>query len=461
MLPIFYDNSEAIARNRIMKIAVIGTGYVGLVAGVCFADSGHHVVCVDKVVEKVKKLQAGGVPIYEPGLEELLHLNQAQGRLEFTTDLAAAVQAANVVFIAVETPEKSDGNADMGPTMGVVDAICKAANSKKYVVMKSTVPVGTAKLVRERVANNSKFPIEVISNPEFLKEGAAIDDFLRPDRVVIGCSSTEAEDVMRELYDPFLKNGHPVLFMDNASAEMTKYAANAFLSVKISFINELALLADELGADINLVRKGFTSDSRINPAFFYPGVGFGGSCFPKDVKALVHTGLAAGIPMQVVQAADEVNDRQKLVLFHRMKEHFGDLRGKTIAMWGLAFKPRTDDVREAPALYLIEKLVEAGAKVRAYDPVANETATAASKVKFEAVSTAMAAVEGADALAIVTEWNEFRTPDLAQLKAVLKSPVIFDGRNVLDPVKIKEAGFKYYCIGRQASTRLETKRDKS
>lgn len=434
-----------------MKIAVIGTGYVGLVAGVCFADAGHSVICVDRDLRKINSLKEGQIPIYEPGLEDLAR--QSASRLEYTTDLVSAVRAAQVVFIAVGTPEQADGSADLGPTMQVVESICKAADSKKYVVMKSTVPVGTAKIVKERVAQLCSHPIEIISNPEFLKEGAAIEDFLRPDRVVIGCETPEAEAVMRELYEPFVKNGNPILFMDNTSAEMTKYAANAFLSVKISFINELALLADKLGADINQVRKGFTSDRRINPAFFYPGVGFGGSCFPKDVKALVHTGRAAGVPMQVVQAADEANDRQKFVLFERMKEHFGDLKGKTIAMWGLAFKPRTDDVREAPALYLIEKLVAAGATVRAYDPVAMETAKAACNVAFETVQTARQAMEGADALAIVTEWNEFRTLDFNEARSLLKSPVIFDGRNVLDPAKAAKAGFKYFCIGRQAVSR--------
>ena len=431
-----------------MKISVVGTGYVGLVAGVCFADAGHHVICVDRDENKIARLKLGEIPIYEPGLDDLLATSKA--RMEFTTDLASAVRATEVIFVAVGTPEKQDGSADMGPTMAVVEAICQAAQSKKFIVLKSTVPVGTAKRVRARIAELTQHPIEVVSNPEFLKEGAAIDDFLRPDRVVIGCETEQARAAMQELYDPFVRNGKPLLFMDNASAEMTKYAANAFLSVKISFINELALLADKLGADINQVRKGFTSDSRINPAFFYPGVGFGGSCFPKDVKALVHTGKEVGIPMQVVQAADEVNNRQKLILFHRMKEHFGDLNGKTIAMWGLAFKPRTDDVREAPALYLIEQLVRAGARVRAYDPVAMETAKAATLAPFEAATSAMDAAAGADALAIVTEWNEFRTPDLGQLKIALRNPVIFDGRNVLDPEKAAKAGFSYYCIGRQS-----------
>ena len=438
-----------------MKIAVVGTGYVGLVAGVCFADVGHHVICVDRDEKKIEMLRSGRVPIYEPGLEDLMAT--ARSRIEFITDLSHAVRTCDVVFIAVGTPEAEDGSADMGPTLAVVDAIASLATTRKFIVLKSTVPVGTAALIRARLANGAstsggsvRIAHEIVSNPEFLKEGAAIEDFLKPDRVVIGCSSVEAQTVMGELYEPFVKNGHPILFMDNASAEMTKYAANAFLSVKISFINELALLADRLGADINAVRKGFTSDSRINPAFFYPGVGFGGSCFPKDVKALVHTGRSAGVAMDVVQAADDVNDRQKLVLFSRIVEHFGSVQGKTVAVWGLAFKPRTDDVREAPALYLIEKLVAAGARVLAYDPVASETARAASKVPFEIVSTAMAACAGADCLAIVTEWNEFRTPDLGQLRIALKTPVIFDGRNVLDPVKTTRAGFTYFCIGRNA-----------
>ena len=430
-----------------MKIAIVGTGYVGLVAGVCFADAGRHVICVDRDKKKIDSLLEGKVPIYEPGLEELMR--QSRSRLEFTTDLEKAVHEASIIFVAVGTPEKEDGSADLGPTLAVVDAICKLANDRKVVVLKSTVPVGTFHIVSRRVSELSKHPIDIVSNPEFLKEGAAIEDFLRPDRVVIGCATPEAEKAMRDLYEPFLKNGNPLLIMDNTSAEMTKYAANAFLSVKISFINELALLADKLGADINSVRQGFTSDRRINPAFFHPGVGFGGSCFPKDVKALVHTGQTAGVEMQIVAAADEANDRQKLVLFDRMLSHFGDLRGKTIAMWGLAFKPRTDDVREAPALYLIEKLVEVGATVRAYDPVAAETAREATKAPFVTCATAAEALKGADALAIVTEWNEFRTPELDEVKKALRSPVIFDGRNVLDPAKVVAAGFSYYCIGRQ------------
>lgn len=430
-----------------MKIAIVGTGYVGLVAGVCFADAGHHVTCVDNVEGKIKRLKDGIIPIYEPGLEDLMKL--AMPRLEFTTDLKSAVQNNDVVFVAVGTPELPDGSADMKPTIAVCQGIAEAANKKKYVVLKSTVPVGTAKKMSALTAQHSKHEIEIVSNPEFLKEGAAVEDFLRPDRVVIGCKTKEAEAVMRELYEPFLRNGNPLIVMDNVSAEMTKYAANAFLSVKISFINELALLADRVGADINMVRKGFTSDSRINPAFFYPGVGYGGSCFPKDVKALIHTGQENKVPMSIIQAADDVNDRQKLLLFEKAKAHFGDLKGKKFAIWGLAFKPRTDDVREAPALYTIEALVQAGATVVAYDPAAMETAAEYSKTPFATARSAEEAVQGADALMILTEWNEFKSPELSEIKKQLKTPVIFDGRNIFDPVKMKQMGFQYYCVGRQ------------
>lgn len=439
-----------------MRIAIVGSGYVGLVAGICFADAGHHVTCVDRDAAKITKLKERLIPIYEPGLEDLLLT--AKSRLEFTTDLAEAVSSNPVIFVAVGTPEREDGSADLGPTRAVVEGICRAVTrkpktEKTYIVLKSTVPVGTAAEMDQLCRELTSHPIEIISNPEFLKEGAAVDDFLRPDRVVIGRRSSEAEALMRELYSPFTKNGNPILFMDNVSAEMTKYAANAFLSVKISFINELALLADKLGADIDEVRRGFTSDSRINPAFFYPGVGFGGSCFPKDVKALVHTGRKNGVSMEIVHAADQVNDRQKNVLFERMQDFFGasGLRGKTIAVWGLSFKPRTDDVREAPALYLIENLNQAGAQVRAFDPVAMETAAAAAcRAPFHACTSAEDALQGADALAIVTEWNEFRTPDLEYLRDMLKAKAVFDGRNVLDPQKAAQAGLHYFCIGRQA-----------
>ncbi len=436
-----------------MNIAVVGTGYVGLVAGVCFADAGHQVICVDRDENKIQKLRAGQIPIYEPGLEDLLE--KSKERLDFTTDLKTAVEQNQVIFIAVGTPETADGSADMSPTLAVIEQICKLANNKKFVVMKSTVPIGTANRLYKLCTELTSHEIEIVSNPEFLKEGAAIEDFLKPDRVVIGCRSEKAKTLMAEIYEPFLRNANPILFMDNTSAEMTKYAANAFLSVKISFINELALVADKLGADINEVRRGFTTDSRINPAFFYPGVGFGGSCFPKDVKALMHTGQEAGIAMAVVAAADQVNNRQKLVLVDRMISYFGGvekLKAKKIAIWGLAFKPRTDDVREAPALAIIKELDRLGAKIQAFDPVAGETAAAASSVKFEIMKHAEDALKGADALVIVTEWNEFRTPNLIRMKSLLKNPVIFDGRNILDPKKVKAAGFQYFCIGRQVLT---------
>jgi len=435
-----------------VKVVVIGTGYVGLVAAVGFADAGHQVVGVDRDENKIRALREGRIPIYEPGLVDLFQ--RARPRLQFTSDLAEAMHGADVAFIAVGTPEREDGSADLGPTMSVVDAVAKTHRAPLVLVLKSTVPVGTASRVRERLASLGADDVEVVSNPEFLKEGVAVEDFLRPDRVVIGVQAGgRGEAVMRELYEPFLKNGNPLIVMDNVSAEMTKYAANAFLSVKISFINELALLADRWGADINDVRRGFTSDRRINPAFFHPGVGFGGSCFPKDVKALVHSGRAVGVPMQVVDAADQVNDRQKLILFERVRDYFASrgetLRGRRIAMWGLAFKPQTDDVREAPALYLIEKLVDAGAEVVAYDPVARETALKSFTRPFVCADSAQAAAKGADALMIVTEWNEFRTPQWAELRASMRHAVIFDGRNVLDPQKATQAGFMYFCIGRQ------------
>ena len=441
-----------------MKITVVGTGYVGLVAGVCFADAGHQVICVDREKHKIDLLLDGKVPIYEPGLEDIMAPAVRAGRLAFSTELVAGVHASDVIFIAVGTPETADGSADLGPTFAVATQIAEAANSAKIIVLKSTVPVGTALEVQKLVASKSKFEIEVVNNPEFLKEGSAIDDFLRPDRVVIGCRTEHAKKVMGELYAPFLKNGNPILFMDNASAELTKYAANAFLSVKISFINELARLADKVGADIVRVRDGFTSDRRINPAFFYPGLGFGGSCFPKDVKALVHTGQKHGVAMHVVQAADEVNDRQKTIVIEYILEYFKvqssnmasqPLKGKKFALWGLSFKPRTDDVREAPALYLIDELYRLGATVSAFDPVGGENAKKASQQPFTLAKTSDETLEGADALIVATEWNEFRSPDFALLKRKLKSPVIFDGRNVYDPTKVRAEGFTYYCVGRQ------------
>ncbi len=433
-----------------MKICVIGTGYVGLVAGVCFADAGHSVTCVDKDPNKVNLLKDNKIPIYEPGLEELLLEAVNKKKIEFTTDLAKGVQNNDVVFIAVGTPEKEDGNADMGPTYQVVQSICESANSKKYVVLKSTVPIGTGRDVKKYFKEHCKFPVEVVNNPEFLKEGAAIDDFLKPDRVVIGCEGEDTKKVMQEIYAPFVTDNNPVIFMDNTSAEMTKYAANSFLSVKISFINEMAKLADAVGADIDAVRRGFTSDSRINPAFFYPGVGFGGSCFPKDVHALMKTGQKNNLPMKIVTSALEVNRDQKYYLVELAQRHFGNLKGKKIAMWGLSFKPKTDDVREAPAQYMIKRLNELGATVVAYDPVGGPNAKQFFGTPFELGADPIEITKGADALFVVTEWNEFRNQNLEAVKANLKTPAIFDGRNILNPVKMKEQGFDYYCVGRQA-----------
>ncbi len=430
-----------------MDIAVVGTGYVGLVAGVCFADAGHKVICVDNDPEKVKALLDGQIPIYEPGLEDIL--KSSRSRLEFTMDLKQAVDQAEVIFIAVGTPERPDGSADLGPTLKVVEGICKEAQEPKIIVLKSTVPVGTSKKIKVFVSQNSNLKHEIVNNPEFLKEGAAIDDFLRPDRVVIGCETEHAQKIMSKIYAPFVRNGHPILFMSNTSAELTKYAANSFLSVKISFANELAALADKVGADIDEVRAGFTSDSRINPAFFYPGSGYGGSCFPKDVQALIHTAEQNGCSMNIVKAADEVNDRQKTILVDKVIKRYGDVNGKTFALWGLSFKPRTDDVREAPAGYVIEKLTALGAKIVAFDPIAGNTAQRYFKTPFTLSSSAYDACQNADALLIATEWNEFRNPDFEKLKTLLKDRLIFDGRNALNPNEVKKNGFEYYCVGRQ------------
>lgn len=431
-----------------MDISVVGTGYVGLVAGVCFADMGHRVTCIDNNTQKITDLKEGKIPIYEPGLEDLMR--SAQSRLSFSTNLADGVNDTKVVFVAVGTPEKADGHADLGPTFSVIKEISQAACAPLYIVLKSTVPVGTHKEVEQIISKYSEHAHQVVNNPEFLKEGAAIDDFLRPDRVVIGCRTHEAREVMAEIYRPFLQDGQPILFMSNGAAELSKYASNSFLSVKISFANELARLADAVGADYNEVRQGFTSDSRICESFFYPGVGYGGSCFPKDVQALIQTAKKFGTSMDIVEAADQVNDRQKTYLYDLMKKEMGSLEGKTIAMWGLAFKPRTDDVREAPARYLIEKLTQDGAKVVAYDPVASEAAQKAFPFDFEIAPSALQACQGADALMIVTEWNEFQNPNFSAMKEALNTPSIFDGRNALNCSEVKKYGFNYFPVGRQA-----------
>ncbi len=432
-----------------MNIAILGTGYVGLVAGVCFADAGHEVICVDSNESKINSLLDGKVPFYEPGLDDLFTLNRK--RMSFTMNVKEAVERAPIIFIAVGTPELTDGSADMEPTFKALGEICKAATEPKYVVLKSTVPVGTARRAAAFCKEHCAHPIEIINNPEFLRQGAALEDFLKPDRVVIGCQSEKAKHLMQELYEPFVsRNGRkPILFMANVSAEMTKYAANSFLALKISFINELALLADKLGADIEEVKAGFTSDNRINPSFFNPGIGYGGSCFPKDVRALLHTGKANDLELKLLRAVDDVNERQKTILTNRLMDRLGSLKGRTIALWGLAFKPRTDDVRRAPSLKIMEELFLNGAKVRAFDPVATQNAIESSRVPFEACDSAVTAIEGADALLIVTEWPEFRSADWTSLKSKMKQPLVFDGRNLFDPAKMKSAGVEYYGIGRQ------------
>ena len=431
-----------------MKIAILGTGYVGLVAGVCFADAGHDVICVDSNESKIKSLKSGKVPFYEPGLDDLFALNRK--RMTFTMSVKDAVEQAPLIFIAVGTPELPDGSADMDPTFKALGEICQAANGPRFVVLKSTVPIGTAKRATGFCKEHSKHEIEIINNPEFLRQGAAIEDFLKPDRVVIGCRTEKAKQMMTDLYEPFVtKNGNkPIIFMDNASAEMTKYAANSFLALKISFINELALLADRVGADIDSVRAGFTSDNRINPAFFNPGIGYGGSCFPKDVRALLHMGKQNDLDLKILRAADDVNERQKIILTQRLLEREGSLKGKTVAVWGLAFKPRTDDVRRAPSLKIIEELFLNGATVKAFDPVATANAKESCRVPFTATDSALDALDGADALLIVTEWPEFRSIDAATIKAKMRKPLVYDGRNLYDPAKMKAAGVEYYGIGR-------------
>jgi UDPglucose 6-dehydrogenase len=440
-----------------MDIAVIGTGYVGLVAATCFADAGHNLICVDANPDKLLKLREGRTPFYEPGLEDLFL--RGRKRMTFVDTVAAAAGKFPLIFVAVGTPALPDGSADMEPTFRVLQEICKAATGPRLVVLKSTVPIGTAERAQNYVKEHCRHECEIVSNPEFLRQGSAVDDFLKPDRVVIGCRSERAREVMGQLYGPFVGSGDDggrgrggsdkIFFMDNTSAEMVKYAANSFLALKISFINELALLADKLNADIEKVRDGFTSDHRINPAFFNPGIGYGGSCFPKDVHALIHTGKQAGIELKLLKAADEVNERQKSILTDRLYKRFGDLRGKRIALWGLAFKPRTDDVRRAPAIGLIEDLTRHGAEVAAYDPVATANARQVCLASFRAAESALDAAKGADAVLIVTEWTEFKGVDLAALKSAMKQPVIFDGRNLFDPAKMAALGFEYCGIGRQ------------
>jgi len=432
-----------------MRIAVIGTGYVGLVAGTCFAESGNDVVCVDIDEAKVNSLKGGKIPIYEPGLEEMVKHNVKEERLSFTTDTATAVKASEVVFIAVGTPPGEDGSADLQYVLAVATEIGKAANGPKIIVDKSTVPVGTAAKVKAAATAHTDQPITVVSNPEFLKEGAAIDDFMKPDRVVIGSDEERARDVMHRLYEPFCRdNTNKIIHMDVPSAELTKYAANAMLATRISFMNEIANICERVGANVANVRAGIGSDSRIGIPFLYAGCGYGGSCFPKDVQAIVKTASEHGYDFEILKAVEEVNARQKFVLFEKVKKHFkGDLAGKTFAVWGLAFKPRTDDMREAPAIYIINSLLDAGASVRATDPEAIAEAKHHFGDRIEYCEHPMDALEGADALLLVTEWPEFRNPDYEIMKERMKQPLIFDGRNIFPKDEMQRLGFTCYPIG--------------
>lgn len=433
-----------------MNVAVVGTGYVGLVVGACLAETGNEVACADVDEAKIADLQQSRMPIHEPGLEPLVSHNQRQGRLRFTTDVPEAVRASDIVFIAVGTPPDEDGSADLQHVLAVARTIGQNMNRPKIVVTKSTVPVGTAERVRAEIGKHTSTPFQVCSNPEFLKEGAAVEDFMKPDRVVVGVESDEAAKVIAELYAPFLRTGNPLIFMDIPSAEITKYAANAMLATRISFMNQIARLCEAVGADVSLVRRGIGTDRRIGPAFLFPGPGYGGSCFPKDVKALIRTGEDRGVSLDILRAVEAANECQKRVLFEKLRRHFdGRLRGRTLAVWGLAFKADTDDVRESPALALVEALLEAGAVVRVHDPAAAVTARRYLDGRVECAEHAYGALEGAEALAVVTEWREYRSPDFHQIKRLLTRPLIVDGRNLYDPEKLARLGFTYDSIGRR------------
>jgi UDPglucose 6-dehydrogenase len=438
-----------------MKITVVGTGYVGLVTGTCFAETGINVTCVDVDAKKVNQLKNGIVPIYEPGLEVMLKRNMEKSRLHFTTEIKEGIEGAEAIFIAVGTPPGEDGSADLQTVKKVAAEIGRSINGYAVIVTKSTVPVGTAEIVRKVIRNELnkrkvKLSFDMASNPEFLKEGSAVEDFLKPERIVIGIDTEKASEIMKKLYMPFLLNNHPILFMDIASAEITKYAANAMLATRISFINEIANLCDILGADVNQVRKGIGSDSRIGSKFIYPGVGYGGSCFPKDVKALIKTAEYHGYELNVVKAVEATNEYQKTVLFSKIKKHFdNNLRNKVFGIWGLSFKPQTDDIREASSLILIELLLKEGAIIKVYDPVAMSETERLIGNKIKYMSDPYEAVIGADAVALMTEWSEFRMPDLEKMTNVMRGRVIFDGRNIYNPEEIKKAGFEYYGIGRR------------
>jgi UDPglucose 6-dehydrogenase len=432
-----------------MKLSIIGTGYVGLVQGACFADTGNHVICMDIDEKKIKALQKGVIPIYEPGLEEMVKKNAHEGRLEFTSSLKMAVHSSDVIFLCLPTPQSEDGSADLSRVLQVVEQIAGLVNGEKLIVSKSTVPVGTVDKIRQIIKRKAKHPVEVAFNPEFLKEGTALQDSLKPDRVVVGSRSKKAIEVLKELFEPFVRTGNPVLVMDEQSAEMTKYAANAFLATKISFMNELANLCEAVGADIDLVRKGIAADPRIGKLFLFPGVGYGGSCLPKDVKALIKTAEQRGNRLRILGAVDEVNESQKTIILRKLASHFKNrLKGRTVALWGLSFKPQTDDIRDAPSLAIISGLLEMGVKVKAHDPIAIPPVKALFGRRVSFYGTGYDALKDVDALLVVTEWNEFRRPDFAKMKRLMKHPVIFDGRNIYDPNEMRGMGFRYYGIGR-------------
>jgi UDPglucose 6-dehydrogenase len=435
-----------------VNISVIGTGYVGLVVGACLAETGNDVVCADTDTGKIEGLQQNVLPIYEPGLDTLVERNQQQGRLKFTTAVASAVQRADVVFIAVGTPPDEDGSADLRHVLNVAETIGQHMGRELVIVTKSTVPVGTAAKVGAAVAKHARFPFHLCSNPEFLKEGAAVDDFMKPDRVVLGVDSDEARSVMAELYAPFVRTGKPIIFMDIPSAEMTKYAANAMLATRISFMNEIAALCERVGANVDQVRKGVGTDARIGPSFLFPGPGYGGSCFPKDVKALVQAARQCETPLLVLEAVETANNRQKQKLFEKLSETLnGDLSGATIAVWGLSFKPNTDDMRESPSLDLIESVLAAGAKVVAHDPAAMAEARRRLDDRISYAATNYEALNGADALVIVTDWNEYRHPDFVRIKDTLRKPIVIDGRNLYSPEKLAKLGFTYRSFGRSTA----------
>ena len=431
-----------------MKLAIIGTGYVGLVVGACLAENGNEVVCVDNDLRKIRGLKRGKIPIYEPGLNELVVRNQAEQRLRFSTSLNRSVKNAQVIFIAVGTPEGEDGSADLKYVTAVARDLARAMNGYKAIVTKSTVPVGTAARLREVIRRETTHPFSVVSNPEFLKQGAAIDDFMRPDRVVVGAEDPRAAELMQTLYAPFTRTGAPIQLMDCASAELCKYASNAMLATRVSFMNEIANVCELFGADVDKVRHAMASDRRIGPSFLFPGIGYGGSCFPKDVKALIKFSRDEGYRCRILESVESVNASQKLRLIEKMQKHFQSLNGKTIGIWGLSFKPRTDDMREAPAVVIIDALLRKGARVQAYDPEAEATARRIFGDKISYVPHSYDAVKGVDALAVLTEWNEFREPDFSRMRSLMRHAVIFDGRNVFDVEHIRSEGFTYYSIGR-------------